>query len=76
MISTIIKRALRGFFAAAIAGIAAQLATGITITSLEDLKKLGITLLTAGLVAGLLALDKLIRYDDPQGPQTLTEVEE
>lgn len=65
MTSIIIKRAVRAFIAAALAGIATQLATGVTIHSLEDLKKLGISLLTAGLVAGLLALDKLIRYEVP-----------
>ncbi len=76
MTSTIIKRAIRGFLAAALAGIATQLASGVTINSIEDLKKLGLSLLTAGLVAGLLALDKLIRYEDPQTTQTLTEVKE
>ena len=64
MTLTILKRAIRAFLAASLAGIATQLSTGVTISSIEDLKKLGISLLTASLVAGLMALDKLIRYED------------
>jgi hypothetical protein len=61
----ILKRAIRSFIAAALAGIATQLASGVTIHSIEELQKLGISILTAGMVAGLMALDKLIRYEDP-----------
>lgn len=66
MIKTILLRALRSFIAAALAGIAAQLSIGVTVHSLEDLKKLGVSLAVAALTAGLLALDKLIRYE-PSG---------
>jgi hypothetical protein len=62
----ILKRAARAFAAAAIAGIATQLAAGVTIHTLEDLKKLGISLFTAGIVAGLMALDKLLRFNQPE----------
>jgi hypothetical protein len=63
MIKTILMRAARSFIAAALAGIAAQLSVGVTIHSVEDLKKLAISLAVASLTAGLLALDKLIRYE-------------
>jgi hypothetical protein len=65
MTSVILKRAARAFAAAAIAGIATQLSTGVTIHTVEDLKKLGISLFTAGIVAGLMALDKLLRFEQP-----------
>jgi hypothetical protein len=68
MTIVVIKRAVRGFIAAALAGIATQLAAGVTVHSLEDLKQLGVSLLTAAIVAGLLALDKMIRYEEPASP--------
>lgn len=63
----IAKRFLRGFLAAGIASVSATLAAGVTVTSLEDLKKLGLSLAVAFISGGLLSIDKLVRLsDEPQ----------
>ena len=64
MNKVILNRFLRGLVAAFIAGVSTQLATGTTVTSLEDLQKFGISLLAAGISGVLLALDKLIRFQE------------
>ena len=63
MNQAIIKRFLRTLTAAFIAGVSTQLATGTTISSVEDLQKFGISLLMAGIAGAIMALDKLIRYE-------------
>ena len=60
----IAKRFIRGFLAAGIASVTASLAAGVTVTSLEDLKKLGLSLAVAFISGGLLSADKLIRLTD------------
>lgn len=65
MINVIFKRAVRGFLAGFIAGMTTQLALGTTISTIEDLKKFSISLAVAGMTGGLMALDKLIRYKEP-----------
>ena len=52
MKTVILKRFIRTFAAAFIASAAGQLTNGVTITSLEDLKKLGLSLLVAGIAGG------------------------
>jgi hypothetical protein len=64
MNKVIIKRFLRVLTAAFLAGVSTQLATGTTVSSMEDLQKFGISLLTAGIAASLAALDKLLRFED------------
>jgi len=63
MNEVIIKRFLRTLVAAFVAGVSTQLASGTTISSLEDLQKFGISLLMAGIAATLMAVDKLLRYE-------------
>jgi hypothetical protein len=64
MTKAILLRFVRGFLAAGIASITAQLAIGVTVSSVEDLKKLGISLAVAFISGGLMAIDKLIRFKD------------
>jgi hypothetical protein len=64
MNQVVLKRFLRTLVAAFIAGVSTQLATGTSISSLEDLKKFGISLLMAGIAGVIMAVDKLIRYED------------
>ena len=64
MNKVILKRFLRALVAAFIAGVSTQLATGTTISSLEDLQKFGISLLMAGIAGVLMALDKLARFQE------------
>jgi hypothetical protein len=66
MNQVVIKRFLRTLVAAFVAGVSMQLATGTTVSSLEDLKKFGLSLFTAGIAAALMALDKILRYEDGQ----------
>jgi hypothetical protein len=62
MTSVILKRAIRAFIAAFIAGVTAQLSAGVTINSLEDLKKLSVSLGIAGMTSALMMLDKFLRF--------------
>lgn len=64
MTKAVLLRAARSFLAAFVAGVSTQLATGVTINSVADLKKLGISLLVAGITGGLMALDKMLRYEN------------
>lgn len=65
MNSVVIKRFARTVIAAFAASVSVQLATGTTVSSVEDLKKFGLSLLTAGLAGALMAVDKLLRYEPP-----------
>jgi hypothetical protein len=64
----LVKRILRGAVAAFLAGVTMQLASGTNVSSIEDLKKLGLSLFAAGITGLLLGLDKLLRYREDQGP--------
>lgn len=65
--SAIIRRFLKGFVAGGIGSAAALLAVGITVSSLDDLKKFGVSLATAFLAGGLLAVEKMLSWkDEPQ----------
>jgi len=62
--TAIFKRFLKGFIAGGIASAAALLAAGVTVASIEDLKKFSISLATAFLVGGLLGIEKMISWTD------------
>jgi hypothetical protein len=63
-IVVIAKRFLRGFISGGIASAAALLAAGVSVTTLEDLRKLSIALAAAFITGGLLSIDKLLRWQD------------
>lgn len=60
----IAKRFLRGFISGGIGAVAALLGTGVTVATFEDLKQLGVALAAAFVSGGLLAIDKLLRWQD------------
>ena len=66
------KRFMRGFMAGGLASVAAQLTTTVTLNSLSDLKKLGISLVIAFLSGGILALEKAMRWVEPEQPEPLS----
>ena len=72
MTIVLLKRFARTFLAAFLASVAGQLATGVTISSIEDLKKLGLSLIVAGISGGIMAIDKAIRYEDESPTQSTT----
>jgi hypothetical protein len=57
-------RFLKGFIAAGLASTATVLAAGITIHSVDDLKKLGLSLTVSFITAGLLAVEKMLSWQD------------
>jgi undecaprenyl pyrophosphate phosphatase UppP len=59
----ITKRFARGFLSGGIGAAAALLAAGVSVTNAEDLKKFAIALVAAFVSGGLLAIDKLLRYE-------------
>jgi hypothetical protein len=56
-------RFMKGFFAGGLAQVAVYLGTGITISTTDDLKKLGYGFLTSFLIGGILALEKAITWE-------------
>ena len=69
--AVLFKRFLRGFAAGGIAAVASQLATTVTLHSIDDLKKLGASLAIAFITGGLLATEKAIRWVEPDQPEPL-----
>lgn len=70
--AVIFKRFLRGFLAGGLAAVAAQLATSVTLHNIDDLKKLGASLAVAFITGGLLAIEKALRWVEPDQPEPLT----
>jgi hypothetical protein len=69
--AVIFKRFLRGFIATAIPIITLELSKGYDLSNPSDLKKFALSLITP-LVAGLLlALEKHIRWVEPDQPEPL-----
>jgi hypothetical protein len=68
----LLKRFIRGFVAGGLASVAAQLATNIVISNIADLKKLGISLAVAFISGGILAIEKALRWVEPENPEPLT----
>lgn len=62
-------RFAKGFIAGGLASIAPLLTGGFTIHALSDLRAIGIALLVPFLTGGLLAIEKLLSWQDvPQDP--------
>lgn len=63
-LKTVAKRFFRAFLAGGLAQISLTLTTTpINLATLEDLKKWGTVLAVAFVTGGVMALDKLLRYD-------------
>lgn len=60
----IFRRFLKGFIAGGIGSAAALLAAGVTASSIEDLKKFSIAIVTAFLAGGLLSIEKMLTWQD------------
>jgi hypothetical protein len=58
--------------AGGLASVAALLATTVSLNTLADLKKLGISLVVAFLSGGILATEKALRWVEPAQPEPLT----
>lgn len=71
-IQSVALRFLKGFIAAGLASVATVLAAGATIHNLTDLKTLGISLVIPFITGGLLAVEKMITWQDvpPSTPQS------
>lgn len=57
-------RFLKGFVASGLAAVGTFLSAGVTVTSLDDLKKLVFPLIIAFLTGALLGAEKLINWQD------------
>lgn len=66
-IKTIAVRFLRAFAAGGIASVLAMLALGVQIKSWEDLGQFAVAVVIAFMTGGLMAIDKLIRYEPKSG---------
>jgi hypothetical protein len=64
MIKTVLKRFLKAFIAGGLASVAALLASGFQLKELKDLQTLAFALGIAFFTGGLMALEKLIRWQD------------
>jgi hypothetical protein len=60
----VLKRFLKGFVAGGLAQAILIINGGLTVHSIEDLKSIGFTLLSGFLVGGLLALEKMLSWQD------------
>jgi hypothetical protein len=68
------KRFLRGFAATAIPIAAAELAKGYDLSSLVDLKRFLLSLITPIIAGLLLAGEKAYRWEEPQQPVEIEDV--
>lgn len=62
MLKSVVKRFAKGFVAGGIASALAVIQAGVVISSVEDLKKLGIAVVVGFITGGLLALEKAINW--------------
>lgn len=66
MTKAIVLRFLRGFVAGGVANLAAILtASHFTVSSLADLQALSYVLAIAFITGAIMALDKMLRYEEP-----------
>lgn len=60
-----LRRFTKGFLAGGLAQVALILGPGIQFTNLEDLKAIGATLFFGFLVGGILAIEKMVMWQEP-----------
>lgn len=61
------KRFARGFVAGGLASVVSMIQAGIVINTIEDLRPIGYAMATAFITGGILAIEKLSRWqDEPQ----------
>lgn len=65
MVKTALKRFARGFAAGAVAVALTLLTTGTPPKDFKELATLAFPVLVGGLTGALLALDKVVRWQDP-----------
>lgn len=70
--TVIFKRFLRGFVAGGIAASVPLLTGLLEVNDLTTLKKFGLVVSVAFLGGGLQAIDKLMRWVDPEQPEPLS----
>jgi len=74
MTKTVLLRFVRGFLAGGLANLAAILAASkFSVSSLTDLQTLAYAVGIAFVTGGLLALDKMLRYEVPSTEESVTE---
>ncbi len=66
-LQVVAARFLRAFAAGGVASVLAMLALGVQIKSWEDLGQFAFAGAIAFLTGGLMAIDKLLRYQQPSG---------
>lgn len=62
MFKSVVKRFAKGFVAGGIAGALLVIKSGVIISSVEDLKKLGIAVVVGFITGGLLAIEKALNW--------------
>ncbi len=70
------KRFARGFVAGGLGAVGLMLATGVTVSNLEDLKKFSLSLIAGFISGGLLATEKAYRWKEPEQPEPLSNESE
>jgi len=62
MFKSVVKRFGKGFIAGGVAGALLVINSGVVITSVEDLKKLGMAVVVGFITGGLLAIEKALNW--------------
>lgn len=62
MVSSVLKRFLKGFLAGGVSSVILILNTGVSISSISDLKQFAVSLGVAFFTGGLMALEKGLRW--------------
>jgi hypothetical protein len=73
--SVLLKRFIRGFLATAIPVVSLELAKGYDLSNPTDIKRFLLTLITPLISGLLLALEKNLRWVEPEHPEPLTNEE-
>jgi len=62
MFKSVVKRFAKGFVAGGIAGALLVINSGIVVSSIDDLKKLGLAVVVGFITGGLLAIEKALNW--------------